>query len=90
MNQEGIRTPTEDAAVARETRREKLRKKYHIKEGDVVQMEIDAPKGLASEAETKVISKVRIKEIHECFVTIIRPSGLLESYQWWDFTRRKK
>ena len=41
MNSEGYRTPTEDKAIGNETRREKLRKKHKIREGDIIKMKIE-------------------------------------------------
>ena len=89
MNKEGYKTPTEDAAVDNESVREQLRKKYHIREGDAVKMVVNTRKA-AIEGEVKEVLRVRIKEIHKHFVTVIRPNGIVESFQWWDFERRRK
>lgn len=90
MNHEGYKTPTEDAAVGRETKREKLRRKYNVREGDAINMKIEISQGTDSEAVVTGIVKVRVKEIHEHFITVIRPSGIIESFQWQDFKRRRK
>lgn len=88
MNKEGYRCPTEDAAVGNETVREKLRKKYHVREGDVIKMKIKMYKRAGSEERVEKVTKVRVKEIHKHFITVIRPDNMIESFQWWDFQRR--
>lgn len=88
MNKEGYHCPTEEAAVGNETVREKLRKKYHIREGDVIKMKIEVYKGAGSEERVKRVVKVRVKEIHKHFITVIRPDNMIESFQWWDFQNR--
>lgn len=90
MSRKPYKTPTEDAAVGNETRREKLRRKYNVREGDVINMKMKVSQGADSEAVIENIVKVRVKEIHEHFITIIRPSGIIESFQWWDFERRRR
>lgn len=89
MNKEGYRTPTEDKAIGNETRREKLRKKYKIREGDIIKMKIEIrPDKAKEETETKKV-RVRIKEIHTHLVTVEYPWGVIESFTWWDFERRR-
>lgn len=88
MNKEGYRCPTEDAAVGNETVREKLRRKYHVREGDVIKMKIEMYKRAGSEERVEKVTKVRVKEIHRNFITVIRPDDMIESFQWWDFQRR--
>ena len=87
MNKEGYKTPTEDAAIGRESMRERLRQQYGIKEGDLVLITIDI-------REDKYISKqtVRAKviEIHKYFVTLQMPAGYLRSMHWPDFGRAKQ
>lgn len=84
------KTPTEDTAIGNETRREKLREKYNVREGDMICMKIKVSQGADSEAAISRIVKVRVKEIHEHFITIIRPNGIIESFQWCDFNRRRR
>ena len=36
------------------------------------------------------IVPVRIKEIHTHLVTVILPSGLLESFTWWQFRQQRR
>ena len=88
MNKEGYRCPTEDTAVGNETVREKLRKKYHVREGDVIKMKIKIYKGAGSEEREEKVTKVRVKEIHKHLITVIRSDNMIESFQWWDFERR--
>lgn len=85
------KTPTEDAAIARETVREKLRKKYDVREGDVIRMKIDTNTGSCSGDEKKVIKRVRVVEIepHNITVRIPHPSDYNMSFGWWDFERRR-
>lgn len=89
MNREGYKTPTEDVAIGNETIRERLREKYHIREGDAIKMLLDTQRG-ALEGTVKEVTQVRIKAIHKHFVTVIRSNGLIESFQWWDFSNRRK
>lgn len=82
MNKEGYKAPTEDAAIGRESMRERLRQQYGIKEGDLVLVTIDI-------REDKYIQKqaVRVKviEIHKHFVTLQMPAGYMQSMYWSDF-----
>ena len=86
MNKEGYKTPTEDAAIGRESMRERLRQQYGIREGNLVLITIDI-------REDKYISKqtVRVKviEIHKHFVTLQMPAGYLRSMHWPDFRQAK-
>lgn len=90
MNKEGYHCPTEEAAVGNETMREKLRKKYHVREGDTIRMIIETAKGAGFEGTKSEVRKVGIKGIHRHFITVIRPDNIVESFQWWDFNRRRK
>ena len=74
--------------MGNETMREKLRKKYHVREGDMIKMKIKMYKGAGSEERVEKVTKVRVKEIHRNFITIIRPDNMIENFQWWDFERR--
>ena len=67
---------------------EQLRKDYVIKEGDVIRMKIEVHAS-ADDRKTSKIAKVRVKEVDEHFVTVIRPDGFIESFQWWDFEKRR-
>lgn len=88
MNKEGYHCPTEEAAVGHEAMREKLRRKYHIREGDVIRMKIEMHTDPASDERKKKVAKVRVKEIHKHFITVIRPDNMIESFRWWDFEQR--
>lgn len=90
MNREGYRTPTEDVAIARETRREKLRERYGIREGDMVRMMLPVRKSLTEESTYESVLNVRVKEIHEYLITVVRPGGTIESFQWRDFEKRRR
>lgn len=85
----GMHKKSEDAAVGIEIEKERLRKKYQIHEGDVVRMILSTRRG-ALESEREEMAAVRVKEIHRYFVTIIRPNGIVESFGWQDFSRRRK
>lgn len=84
MNKEGYKTPTEDAAIARETAREKLRAKYNVREGEMIRMRL---KVSADEKAREGIMRVRVVEIHKHHITIERSGGCKESIIWWDFER---
>ena len=71
MNKEGYHCPTEEAAVGHEAMREGLRKKYNIKEGDIIQMSVPILKGGDCDKRINKTVKVRIMEIHKYFVTVI-------------------
>lgn len=90
MNKEGYHCPTEEEAVGHESMREGLRKKYNIKEGDVLRMSIPNTKGEDPDGRKDKNVKVRIRELHKHFVTVILPSGLLESFRWWEFEQRRR
>ena len=85
------KTPTEDAAIARETAREKLRAKYGIREGDVIRMKIDTNTGSCSGDVKQVIKRVRVVEIepHNITVRLPYPSDYNTSFDWWSFERRR-
>lgn len=77
-----------DMAAEKNDKIEQLRKDYVIHEGDVIRMKIEVHAS-ADDRKASKIAKVRIKEVHEHFVTVIRPDGFIESFQWWDFERRR-
>lgn len=85
-NGEGYKTPTEDMAIGRETTREKLRRKYDIREGDVITLVIkDTENGRPAKKKTRV----RVKEIHKYFVTLETQAGYLRSMLWADFEQSR-
>ncbi len=92
MNREGYRTPTEDAAIARETAREKLRAKYGVREGDVIRMELQEGFDNTIMKPKKAICRVKVVEIHKNLIVIQRPypADYNESFTWWDFERRRR
>lgn len=89
LNKEGYRTPTKDKAIGNETRREKLRKKYRIREGDIIKMKIEIRTDKAKEETVTKKVRARIKEIHTHLITVEYPWGGIESFTWWDFERRR-
>jgi hypothetical protein len=86
MNREGYRTPTEDAAINRETTREKLRAKYGVREGDRIRMRL---KMGVDELLKERIMRVKVVDIHKYHITIERPAGYKESFGWDEFERRR-
>ena len=90
MNKEGYKTPTEDVAIGNESKREKIRKRYHIREGDIIKMRIEGKSDPGSEAVITKIVRVRIKGIYTHHVTVQLPSGVVENFQWWDFEQRRR
>ena len=86
MNREGYRTPTEDEAIKRETTREKLRKKYGVREGDRIRMKLKI--GVEELAKEKII-RVKVVDIHKYHITIERPAGYRDSIPWDEFEKRR-
>lgn len=87
MNKEGYKTPTEDAAIGRESMREKLRQQYNIREGDLVLIAIEV---WEDKMHVKQIIRVKVIEIHKYFVTLQMPAGYMQSMYWADFGRAKE
>lgn len=90
MNKSGCKDPVAETAVHNETERERLRKKYKIREGDTIRMFPTVREAKEYEKAEKKIVKVRIYEIHTNIVTVILPSGLLESFSWWEFEKKRR
>lgn len=44
----------------------------------------------ANERTEDKIVKVRIREIHTNIITVILPSGLIESFTWWEFEQKRR
>ena len=86
MNREGYKTPTEDAAIKRETMREKLRAKYGVREGEMIRMRLKL--GVEELAKEGIV-RVKVVGINKHHITIERPAGYKESIDWWDFERRR-
>lgn len=66
-----------------------LRKKYRIREGDIIKMSIESRPDKILEATVIKKERVRIKGIYPHLITVELPCGLLESFAWWDFERRR-
>lgn len=86
MNKSGCKDPVAERAISHETKRERLRKKYKVKEGDVIK--IFLPVRDNERTENKTV-KVRIREIHTNIITVILPSGLLENFTWWNLNKEE-
>ena len=86
MNKEGYKTPTEDIEISRETLREKLRRQYDTKEGNVLTIAIEVTRDGKTERR-KV--QVKVKEIHKYFITLQMPAGYCRSMMWDDFRKAK-
>ena len=89
MNKSGCKDPVAETAVHNETEREHLRRKYKIHEGDVIKMRLPTRDEEQRGPVYKIVP-VRIKEIHTHPVTLILPSGLLESFTWWQFNQKRR
>lgn len=87
---EVYKDPTAQRAIGNVTKIEKLRKQHRIREGDVVRMNVEMQQELPTKKTFTKKVDVRIKEIHTHFVTVILPSGLLESFRWWEFEKRRR
>lgn len=84
------KTPTEDAAIARETAREKLRKKHGVREGDMVLMKLKVRHDAFSDSTKEAMLRVKVVDIHRYFIVIRRPAGYNESFDWDEFERRRR
>ncbi len=89
MNKSGCKDPVAERAISHETKRERLRKKYKVKEGDVIKMFLPVRDNANERTENKTV-KVRIREIHTNIVAVILPSGLIESFTWWEFEQKRR
>lgn len=89
MNKSGCKDPVAERAISHETKRERLRKKHKVKEGDIIKMFLPVQDKANERTENKTV-KVRIREIHTNIVTVILPSGLLENFTWWEFEQRRR
>lgn len=89
MNKSGCKDPAVERAISHEIKRERLRKKYKVKEGDVIKMFLLVRDKANERIEDKIV-KVRIREIHTNIITVILPSGLLENFTWWEFEQRRR
>lgn len=89
MNKSGCKDPVAETAVHNETERERLRRKYKIREGDVARMRLPTRDEERKGPVYKIVP-VRLKEIHTHLVTVILPSGLLESFTWWRFRQQRR
>lgn len=89
MNKSGCKDPVAERAISHETKRERLRKKHKVKEGDIIKMFLPVRDKVNERTEDKIV-KVRIREIHTNIITVILPSGLIESFTWWEFERRRR
>lgn len=89
MNKSGCKDPVAETAVHNETERERLRRKYKIHEGDVIRMRLPTQDEERKGPVYKIVP-VRIEEIHTHLVTVILPSGLLESFTWWQIRQQRR
>lgn len=89
MNKSGCKDPAVERAISHEIKRKRLRKKYKVKEGDVIKMFLLVRDKANERIEDKIV-KVRIREIHTNIITVILPSGLLENFTWWEFEQRRR
>lgn len=89
MNKSGCKDPAAERAISHETKRERLRKKHKVKEGDVIKMFLPVRDKANERTEDKIV-KVRIREIDTNIITAILPSGLIESFTWWEFEQRRR
>ena len=89
MNKSGRKDPVAERAISHETKRERLRKKHKVKEGEVIRMFLPVRDNANERTENKTV-KVRIREIHTNILTVILPSGLMESFTWWEFEQRRR
>lgn len=89
MNKSGCKDLAAERAISHETKRERLRKKHKVKEGDVIKMFLPVRDKANERTEDKIV-KVRIREIDTNIITVILPSGLLENFTWWEFERRRR
>lgn len=89
MNKSRCKDPVAERAIAHETKRERLREKHKVKEGDVIKMFLPVRDNANERTENKTV-KVRIREIHTNLITVILPSGLIESFTWWEFEQRRR
>ena len=85
-NGEGYKTPTQDMAIGRETAREKLRRKYGIREGDIVIIAINVSED--GKKDKKKI-RVKVKGIYKHFVVLQWPGGYLQDMLWMDFEQAR-
>lgn len=89
MNKSGCKDPVAERAISHETKRERLRKKHKVKEGDVIKMFLPVRDNANERTENKTV-KVKIREIHINIVTVMLPSGIVESFTWWEFEQRRR
>lgn len=87
MNREGYKTPTEDIAIGREAKREKVRKLYKVREGDKVKMQLEVSDKFYG--TKKVVRTVQVVSIHTDYITV-DCGKYTESFQWWDFEKRRR
>lgn len=89
MNKSGCKDPVAERAISHETKREHLRKKYKVKEGDVIKMFLPVRDNVNERIENKTV-KVRIREIHTNIITVMLPAGIVERFTWWEFKQRRR
>lgn len=89
MNKSGCKDPVAERAISHETKRERLRKKHKVKEGDIIKMFLPVRDNANERIGDKIV-KVRIREIHTNIITVILPSGLIESFTWWEFEQKRR